>query len=361
MSEIFNVNSSICNYTVEIEKGRMVKFMDGQSSNVIVDQNVYKLWPQLNLQNPIVVEAIESNKTLQTVAILIEGLRELEANRKSQLVSIGGGIIQDVSTFTASSYMRGITWYYAPTTLLGMVDSCIGGKSSINVGQYKNIAGNFYPPTKIIVDVDFCKTLSEQQLIEGLCEAVKICYAHSASRFDEYLQAVDLNTSLHEVDFQKVVALSLKTKKQFIEEDEFDNGIRLLLNFGHTFGHALEGASNFKISHGVAVGLGMFSAYKLSIDLGLVKAGNSRIDKLLTHVSELLKRATGLEDILTGVDMESAVQKFMSDKKHDKESFVAILYDENGELIRKAFVKSDVNTRLILESFEFLREFRNEI
>lgn len=361
MSEIFSVNSSISNYVVEIEKGGMAQFVKEHPSNTIVDQNVYKLWPQLELPSPIIVEAIESNKTLFTVATLIESLRKQEANRKSSLVSIGGGIVQDVSTFCASSYMRGIRWYYAPTTLLGMVDSCIGGKSSINVGQYKNIAGNFYPPQKIIVDVDFCKTLSEQQLIEGLCEAVKICYAHSEQRFDEYLQIVNLNQNIYDLDFESIVILSLKTKKEFIEEDEFDNSVRLLLNFGHTFGHALEGASDFKISHGVAVGLGMVSAYKLSTDLGFTKNGNTRVLKLLSHVEELLQRAHGLDDVLQNVDMDSAVQKFMSDKKHDKDNFVAILYDAEGGLIRKSFNKSEENKHKILTAFNFLREFRDEI
>lgn len=361
MSEIFKVNSSISNYVVEIEKGGIGSFIKKNPSYTIVDNNVNRLWPQLNLSSPIIVDAIESNKTLFTVAMLIESLREQKANRKSSLVAIGGGIVQDVSTFCASSYMRGLHWNYAPTTLLGMVDSCIGGKSSINVGQYKNIAGNFYPPQKIIVDVDFCKTLSEQQLIEGLSEAVKICYAHSENRFDKYLEIVDLEQNIYELDFESIVILSLKTKKQFIEEDEFDNGVRLLLNFGHTFGHALEGASDFKISHGVAVGLGMISAYKLSIDLGFIKSSNSRALKLLCHVKDLLQRAPELDAILQKIDMDSAVQKFKSDKKHESDSFVAILYDEKGALVRKSFKKSDNHEQMILNAFNFLREFRNEI
>jgi len=361
MSEMFNVSSSISNYSVEIKKGGITSFLNRHPSHIIVDQNVNDLWPNLGLSSPIVVESIESNKTLVTVTSLIENLRQQNANRKTALVSIGGGIVQDVSTFCASSYMRGIRWYLAPTTLLGMVDSCIGGKSSINVGEYKNIAGNFYPPDKIIIDVNFCKTLTEQQLVEGLCEAVKICYAHSENRLDEYLNAVNFNQSLHELDFENLVGLSLKTKKQFIEEDEFDNGVRLLLNFGHTFGHALESASGFKISHGVGVGLGMISAYKLSIDLGLCKSDNLLVLKLLNYVQSVLKVVCGLDQILNSIDMNDAVEKFLSDKKHTDDSYIAILYDADGGLVRHIFKRSYENRQKILAAFNYLRDFRNEI
>ncbi len=357
MQEIFKIHSSTSDYSVEIGQGGINKFIENiNSEHVIVDEKVYNLWPSLKISAPVFIEAIEQNKTLLKVADLIESLRKQNTTRDSILISIGGGITQDISTFCASSYMRGIKWHYAPTTLLGMVDSCIGGKSSINVGQFKNIAGNFFPPESIYIDVDFCKTLTEQQLIEGLFEAVKICYAHSEEKFDKYLSLVNLENSLYDLNFKEIVKLSLKAKKHFIEEDEFDNDIRLLLNFGHTFGHALEGAGNYSIPHGIAVGLGMLSAYELSLTLDLVDANNKKVNRLISHIVKMLKCVDGLSLILEAIDMKVALQKFLSDKKHTNDYLVAILYGEDGNLIRKKIDKSEYNMQLILKAFDYLKK-----
>ncbi len=356
MQEIFNIHSSVSKYSVEIERGGINKFIEKiNSEQIIIDEKVYDLWPSLKISAPIFIRAIEQNKTLLSVANLIESLREHGATRDSIVIAIGGGITQDISTFCASSYMRGIKWHYAPTTLLGMVDSCIGGKSSINVGQFKNIAGNFFPPESIYIDVNFCKTLTEQQLIEGLFEAVKICYAHSEEKFNKYLSLVNLENSLYDLNFKEIVGLSLKAKKHFIEEDEFDNGIRLLLNFGHTFGHAIEGAGDYSIPHGIAVGLGMISAYELSLTLGLIDANNKKANKLISHVIQMLERVDDLSPTLEKIDMRIALEKFLSDKKHTNDSLVVILYDIDGNLVRKKIEKSEYNMQLILKAFNHLK------
>ncbi len=361
MSETFNIISSIKTYQVSITCNETLRTINAYSDLIVIDANVNKLWPTLGIDNPIELHALENKKSLETVAEIVENLRDKGATRQSSLLAIGGGITQDICTFSASCYMRGIKWVYFPTTLLGMVDSCIGGKSSINVGKYKNIAGNFFPPEKVIIDVSFCNTLSEQQLVEGLCEAVKICYANSYCCFQEYLSLVGNDVSLHNYSYSEIVKLSLSTKKRFIEDDEFDNGIRLLLNFGHTFGHALEGASQFKISHGIAVGLGMICAFKLSALLGLVVEEPKPIKQLLMHVNSLLSKVKGLEDIINEMSMDSAVENFRSDKKHEKSSFWAILFDQDGELIRHKFAKSSENECLILASFQSLLGYTNEI
>ncbi len=361
MSKIFKIQSSIREYEIEIVKN-ITSSISGIYSECIIDKNVNNLWKNLSFKAPIVIDAIETNKTLIVVGGIIESLRERGATRKSVVLSIGGGIVQDVSTFAISSYMRGINWVYVPTTLLAMVDSCIGGKSSINVGKYKNIAGNFYPPQKVIVDVNFCKTLTEQQLIEGLFEAVKICYAHSELKFQTYLSLVSFqSSSLINIDLEKIVILSLATKKEFIEKDEFDNDIRLLLNFGHTFGHALEGASNFKISHGIAVGLGMLCAHHLSRSLGLLQVRNRKVDDLLDHIFTLLQKVIDLPLMIKDIDMMVALEKFQSDKKHSTKEYVAILFDNDGSLCRYKFSKNESNNNFILEAFNLLAGIENEI
>jgi len=181
----------------------------------------------------IYVTAVEGSKSLEQAAPIVAKLRELGAHRRTHLLAIGGGIIQDVATFVASIYMRGIPWSYLPTTLLGMVDSCVGGKSSINVYGYKNLVGNFYPPTEVIIDLDFLRTLNAEQIVGGLCEAAKICYARSAEEFAAYL-ADEPAVNMAPAQAERVVIRSLRGKQWFIEIDEFDQKERLLLNFGHT-------------------------------------------------------------------------------------------------------------------------------
>ena len=348
-------------YTVEISRGGVESFLENYRKHIIVDENVHKQYPALKLDSSILLTAVEENKTLFKVSDLIESLRSQGANRTATLAAIGGGITQDISTFCASSYMRGIDWVYVPTTLLGMVDSCIGGKSSLNVGQYKNLAGNFFPPQNIFIDVDFCRTLTEQQLAEGLCEGVKICYAYSDEAFDKYLSLSNLDDTIHELEFEDIVSLCLKTKKKFVEEDEFDEGIRLLLNFGHTFGHAIEGACNFSIPHGIAVGLGMVCAYKVSLMLGLIETNNTKVLRLLRYVSVLLKYMDGLDEILENMDVELALQNFLSDKKHSDNGFVMILYDNEGGLVRKEIEQSKENKKMVLDAFSVLKKHDYEI
>lgn len=213
----------------------------------------------------IAVESNESFKTLQATANLIEQFSQLGMNKKSVLIAIGGGAIQDVATLLCSIYMRGIQWIYIPTTLMSMADSCIGGKSSINVGQVKNLVGNFYPPELIFLDYSYIETLNSIGKACGLLEGVKICFAKDnqiSNDFISYSKAWLKNNDINSL--RSLVELSLCTKKWFIEVDEFDTAERKLLNFGHSFGHALESATKMKINHGLAIGLGMLVAMEIS-------------------------------------------------------------------------------------------------
>ena len=264
----------------------------------IVDSNVSRLHGDIMPSIFISQEAVESAKNLETVACLVEQLRENGSTRQTHVVAIGGGIVQDLTTFSASCYMRGIRWIYCPTTLLSMVDSCIGGKSSINVGSYKNLAGNFYPPEEVIIDTRFCNTLTGEQMAEGLCEAAKICYAESDDCFNTYLALTEgVPKSQFDRRLASLIQHSLLTKKRFIEEDEFDQGVRLVLNFGHTFGHAIEGASSYAISHGIGVGLGMLAAEYCSLQLGYLETGLTNVASLTSHVRDLL-RSDGRHGVL---------------------------------------------------------------
>ena len=358
MSESYSldIRSAHKNYSVRIGYGLLEEVIEDPLKIFLVDARLKNLYPSLCRDRAVYVEALENNKTLETVALLIEKLRDQGAQRTSHIVAVGGGIIQDLATFVASSYMRGITWTYCPTTLLGMVDSCIGGKSSINVGKYKNIAGNFYPPENIIVDPVFCQSLPSMQRVEGLCEAVKICYASSDGAFEAYLRLADVHNLIEDIKAQEeIIELSLKTKKVFIEEDEFDHGIRLLLNFGHTFGHAVEAASAFQISHGIAVGLGMIAALHFSEAHGFVQNRNSRIRSLMKHISGLLRQVPDLKAHVQSLSSSLAAEKFISDKKHRDGSFVVIAFNDNGHLERRFVPSTKESLASVERVFESLK------
>jgi 3-dehydroquinate synthase len=356
MSVIFNIESSSGSYQVQIGAGLEIKPAK-ESPFSITDELVSKLWANTVPKNAFSVLATEQNKTLETSAKIIEVLRSKGMQRGSHLNAFGGGIIQDLATITASLYMRGIDWTYYPTTLLGMVDSCIGGKSSINVGRYKNIAGNFYPPKAIIIDVEFCKTLQPAEQVAGLCEAVKICYAAKTDSFDQYLNNFsDFSLPLSNEKLVELVKLSLLTKKVFIEEDEFDQGPRLLLNFGHTVGHAIEAATHFSMTHGVAVGIGMLAEIRMGMLLNKRTVLPERAEHLDTYIRGLLRNIPDMVNTIRNLDIALAFEAFKSDKKHASQAYVFVALDNLGSLERVFVPVTDDANKIILETFEWLKK-----
>lgn len=333
MPKSFDVSASTGKYRVEIGQGLLLHTLAKYPDAIIIcDSNLSAYLPTLP-HDPIFVEAIESNKSLEAAPAIIVGLRQRNANRNTHLVVIGGGIIQDISTLAASIYMRGISWTYLPSTLLGMVDSCIGGKSSINVGGYKNLVGNFYPPREIFIDTAFIETLNAEMVVGGLYEAAKICYARSFEDFKEYLDKRPCYP-MASSNAEDVILKSLITKKWFIEIDEFDNKERLLLNFGHTFGHAMEAATNFGVSHGIAVGVGMLIAINYATRRGdLTSVGIERTAELASHLRAML----GYGDALVvssppTISIKTTLEKFRHDKKHRADGYRVVLPQADGGL-----------------------------
>lgn len=350
MFESFDIRSSQKTYAVTIGAGLARKILLGEGSPVILADAALaeQLMKPGELNRVISIRADEDNKNLQTVAHVIETMRSLGMNRKSRIIAVGGGMVQDIATFCASTYMRGVEWSYCPTTLLAMVDSCIGGKSSINVGRYKNIAGNFYPPTEIVIDTEYCHSLPLSQKIAGLCEAAKICFADRGEAFDRYIELASGPERFDEATLARLASLSLRTKKKFVEDDEFDNGVRVLLNFGHTFGHAIESASRFSVSHGLAVGLGMLTAWNLSLDLRLVAGDRSRAVVLVDHVRALLGEVPDLGQRLAPLRAREVLERFRSDKKHSNDEYAVILVADDGFPVLKHLpVTKELEDRIV--------------
>jgi 3-dehydroquinate synthase len=246
--------------------------------------------------------------------------------------------------------MRGLTWSYLPTTMLSMADSCIGGKSSINVGKYKNLVGMIYPPEEVLIDPDFARTLSDEQVVEGLCEAVKICFCKDPETFNSYI-ALNAMPGMSPKALEDVLGLTLEAKRWFIEIDEFDKAERLLLNFGHTFGHAIESATHFKISHGTAVGMGMLCAIALGKRLGRSYANAPRVAQLQAYTEKLLDTVPDKAARLAGVTAAQCFELCKSDKKHEKDNFVFIAIAADGLIERLKLPKNPDNSATLTAAF----------
>ncbi len=361
-SSELHIKTSTGGYKVTVGFGTLTKVLSADDAIWIVDENVRRLHANLIPNNSVTVHALESEKSLRTVERLLEKMREHNVTRETRVIAVGGGITQDLVTFAASAYMRGVRWVYCPTTLLSMIDSCIGGKSSINVGGFKNLAGNFYPPDEVVVDTRFCETLSTTQMIEGFCEASKICYARSDASFQNYLSLTRGSSSkLTNEQLAALIAFCLDTKRYFIEEDEFDRGIRQLLNFGHTFGHAIESATNYQVSHGVAVGLGMLAAQQLSVHSGFVGDDCSNVNGLTKYIRDLLGGGQCLAQTLAKLDPHDAFKSFLSDKKHSANEYTLILFNGYGRLERKNLPRTVEVESTLIDAFKSLIGLSYEI
>jgi 3-dehydroquinate synthase len=337
----FAIASSTGSYSVGIESHSFARSLKAFAGAAILADRFFQPAFADSGASAIFIEATESNKSLDASPAIIEQLRKAGVNRQTELVAVGGGIIQDLSAFIASVYMRGLAWSYMPTTVLAMVDSCIGGKSSINVGPYKNLVGTFHPPQRVLIDPALAQTLPDDQKASGLIEAAKICFCRgeeSFARHVSYGPSVSMSTEA----LEQVIVNSLQAKKWFIEIDEFDKKERLLLNFGHTFGHAIEGATHFAISHGIAVGLGILCAIEFERQRGVSYAAVPRVRLLEDHLHAMISEvpSAGLKTPIAAMDIGEVLDKFASDKKHGPGHFTLILIAENGEVVLRKIEKT---------------------
>tara|TARA_B100001093_G_scaffold485513_2_gene519979 strand:+ start:586 stop:1620 length:1035 start_codon:yes stop_codon:yes gene_type:complete len=323
-----------------------------QEDYFLIDRKVYHLYPilfqNIDSQKIVFIDAIESNKTYASCEKYITKLISLGLKRGNVIGAVGGGIVQDIAGFVSSIIYRGIHWNFYPTTLLAQCDSCIGGKTSINLGDYKNLVGNFNPPGRIIIDKNFLNTLEYQDINSGLGEIIKISVVDSKNRIKPKKIINCLNKT--SVDDETILH-ALQIKKEVIEIDEFDTGHRNIMNFGHTFGHAIESMTNFKIPHGVAVGLGIDIANKVAL---ASKYTNKDLDE--DSVISIFKNKN-LNHYVTfrdNFDVEIYIKALKSDKKNkNKDEIRCILAKEKGDLnmvsfdehsIRKIFKKINIDT-----------------
>lgn len=237
---------------------------------VITDENVSSLYSRiaeesLSSKNFQVYKKVlkpgESSKSMKSLDVILEYLAENQFTRKDLILALGGGVIGDLAGFAAATYLRGIDFIQVPTTLLSMVDSSVGGKTAINLKAGKNLAGSFWQPSLVVVDINSLKTLSKDLVLDGVAEVIKAGVIADKNLF-EYMK--NSQGIFSETFFETCISNAIRIKASLVEEDEMDLGKRQLLNLGHTIGHAIEKCSDFKISHGHAVAIGMIICSKAS-------------------------------------------------------------------------------------------------
>jgi 3-dehydroquinate synthase len=269
------VRSKVRDYAVHwADDAEFVGRLDATPNRLtVVDANVWKHHGQgvlagVDRATLKVFPVSEERKTLDGVCELYDLLMQRAAKKNVTLVCYGGGILQDVAGFAASTLYRGVSWIFAPTTLLAQADSCIGGKTSLNYQSFKNLLGTFYPPTAVYIHTPFLATQSETDYFSGIGEVIKLHILGGPEKTDQLAQMLPALTRRDPAALTAAVGNSLAVKLAYIMEDEFDRGRRNLLNYGHCFGHALETVSRFEIPHGQAVTSGMILANLVAVHRG---------------------------------------------------------------------------------------------
>ncbi|MDK2896595.1 MAG: 3-dehydroquinate synthase [Candidatus Atribacteria bacterium] len=279
----------------------------------------------------------EIHKNLATVEEIYHQLIKLNLDRKSFLLSLGGGVITDITGFVASTFLRGIAYFQVPTSLLAQVDSSIGGKTGVNLPEGKNLVGTFYQPGMVLVDVSFLKTLPEREFREGLAEVAKTAFL-VGNEFLDFLTKVGENIEKDQLNImEEVVFRSLLFKKEIVEKDEKETGLRKILNYGHTIGHALEQSLGYGVlRHGEAVAVGMVGEAIIAREMGLAPP-----DLCSSQISLLraLKLPTQLEAKINWVKFKSAL--FQDKKKEGGEVKFSLLKDFGYPLL-EVKVKEEV-------------------
>ena len=274
--------------------GEMTAAKLGARRILVSSQRVWDLHHPLfkNLgadRTPILVEDGERYKNLNTVARILDALVKAQADRSTVLIAIGGGVIGDMVGFSAATYLRGIPIVHVPTTLLAQVDSAIGGKTGVNHPLGKNLIGSFYPPSLVVADPLVLETLPRREFRAGLYEVIKYGVIADPTLLDRMRDSITAIFDRDGAAIAPLVSASCRIKAAVVSADERESGLRRILNFGHTIGHALESVTKYKqFRHGEAVGYGMLAALSIGVERGLTPASlYEEVESLITQLGPL--------------------------------------------------------------------------
>lgn len=274
----------------------------------------------------VIIKDGESYKSIDTAYEIINQLSRNEIDRACPIIGFGGGVVCDITGFVASIYKRGLPLILFPTSLLAMVDASFGGKNAVNTPTAKNLAGTFYQPIMTFMDVSILKSLPLSQLYYGLVEALKHGLISDMAYFNYIINNLDEIKQKQESVLERLIRRSVHIKSDFILTDELDLGKRAHLNFGHTFGHAIETIGNYlRFNHAEAVGLGMLMAIKASNNVGIAK------DDFSSLLSEILKKIELPITLPIDFTADKIIEAIKSDKKRNSEGIKFILTEEPGK------------------------------
>ncbi len=300
----------------------------GKSTVLLVDANVLAHHSHLLEDFPVIsIPSGEEHKDLQTVERLCRELTRLEVDRSWFLVGIGGGLATDIAGFTGSIYLRGIPFGFISTTLLGQVDASIGGKNGVNLDRYKNMIGVFRQPSFVWCDLSLLSTLNRKEYVSGLAEVIKYGAIREPSILGFLEDRMDLLLDLDPSALEWVVTTSAGIKAEVVGKDELESGLRMILNFGHTLGHAIE--RELKCLHGEAIAAGMVLEARLSHSMGLLTSGE------VDRIRRLVERA-GLPAEME-LDAPAIMETIRKDKKRSGNRIHVILLDGLGNARAESF------------------------
>ncbi len=301
-----SVKTMLSEYSIVLERGALNKIGELLDLNrkvlIVTDDGVPVVYSQKVAnasKTPVTVTVPqgEKSKNMDTLQILLKAMVENDFTRSDCVVAVGGGVVGDMAGFAAAIFMRGVDFYNIPTTVLSQVDSSIGGKTAIDFMGYKNLVGAFYPPKKVVIDPETLKTLPQRQISNGLAESVKMALTSDAELFNIFEQE-DIS---QDCVIDKIIERSLLIKRDVVEKDEHEGGLRKILNFGHTLAHAIESINGMeKYYHGECVAIGMLPMC------------SDDIKPSLLSVLEKLNLPTSLEE---------TAERLIDACKHDKKAF----------------------------------------
>ena len=280
----------------------------------------------------------EEQKSLDVAGRLYAELTSAYTERATPILALGGGVIGDLAGFVAATYLRGVPLVQIPTTLLAQVDSSIGGKVAVNHGQLKNKIGAFYQPRLVISDMATLKTLPAKEFANGMSEVIKSAVIQDSEFFTFIETNLDKIKELDDATMEEVVFRSARIKAEVVTKDELDLGLRNILNFGHTVGHAIETVSDFRVEHGQAIAVGMLAAARIAQRLGLFESGE------LTRLKGVIAGA-GLPTEMPNLDTKRIVQAI----KHDKKIVAGKVRFVLPRAIGNVFVTDEVSLSLVAE------------
>ena len=324
------VKSSLSSYEVTFHDSieELLSTLD-KTHWFIIDKNLHRYYNFENIPNKIYYECTETTKSFENIDILLNQFVENKFKANTEVVVVGGGTLQDVAGFCCSVYSRGIKYRLVPTTLLAQCDSCVGGKTSINYKSTKNLLGTFYPPVEILICDKFLETLTESDYKSGLGEVFKF----------KVLQNKLTPEIANRQNLNRVVRECLQYKISIIEVDEFDKGLRKLLNYGHTFGHALEITSKYSIPHGSAVILGI-----LIVNDIIESLGENNLIEIETTADIGQQLISHLELKESWFDIKNLIQIIKSDKKNTGK--INLVFPDNDTIFKLISLEEDEIIRL---------------